>query len=168
MLDILVAMVFVAIIVAIFTVPVGMFNTKMFHGANGSRATGMEVLKAYVPFGNLRYARVLSYGASPVYLVLLILAGLLIVVRLVSVAIFQMVPVLLIFTPWCVIAAFLIWYILAVVNALDFANMLGAGLVTKLFCIICAPLGYYMLAQVVLPYFKAEEENISGTFEAQD
>lgn len=167
-MEILVAVVLGCMLVGIFTIPVGIFNTRMFRGVNGSKPSGSEFLKAYTPFANVRFSRVLAYGSSTVYLVALILCAILIMSRVVALILVGLdigwSVYLFIFTPICVLLAFAIYYILAVVNAIDFGRMIGAGTLTMIMCVIMNPIGYYMLAQQVLPYFKAEENDLSGTF----
>lgn len=167
-MEILVAVVLGLMLVGIFTIPVGIFNTRMFRGVNGSKPRGSEFMKAYAPFANIRFSRVLAYGSSTVYLVALILCFILVLSRVVALVLVWMDigwgVYLFIFTPICVLLAFAIYYILAVVNAVDFGRMIGAGTLTMVLCVVMNPIGYYMLAQQVLPYFKAEENDLSGTF----
>lgn len=168
----IVAFIFVCILAAIFAVPVGMFNTKMYEGNNGFKPTGGEWFKCYIPFANIRYARVLAYGASPVFAVCLIVALIVFLLRFIAIGLVAMdvgfMVYVYMFSAMFPLIAVGIWWVLAAINGVDFGNMLGAGLFTKLFCVILPPLGYYMLSNAVLPYFKAEEVSLGGTFGAEN
>lgn len=172
MVDILVTIGLLIGLLAVFTIPIGMFNTKMFRGLNDEKPGGLEFIKAYIPFYNVRYARVLAYNTSPVFLVFLIFATLLFLTRFVALAMLVMdigfSAYLIVFTPVCVLAALLIWWILAAINAIDFGRMIGVGGLTLLFSALIPPLGYYMLSVNVLPYFKKEETSLHGTFGSED
>lgn len=168
----IIAVLYVAVICAIFTVPVGMFNCRMYEGNNGEKPGGLEKLKAYVPFANIRYARVLAYGSSPIFLIFLLFALFLLLMRFLSIIAVSMDIGFMVYvymvSSMLVMAAFAIWWILAAINGVDFASMLGAGMFTKIFCILLPPLGYYMLSQAVLPYFKAEAVSLNDTFGSQN
>ncbi len=172
MSEIIGGVVFILAIIALFTVPVGMFNVKMFKGSNSTDPTGGEVVKAYLPFVNVRYSRVLAYGTSPVYLGLLIACGVLLLMRAISYALVAaglgVGVYLAFFSSFGSLIAILIWWTLAAVNGIDFCNMLQAGFVTKVACIILPPMGYYFLSNIVLPYFRSEEAVTNDTFGAQD
>lgn len=164
----IVAIMYVAVLAAIFTIPVGMFNTKMYRGNNGEYPHGVDWLKAYIPFGNIRYARVLAYGASPIFGVFLIVAAAIFALRFISIGLVALdigiAMYIYVFSAFFPMAALAIWWVLAAINAIDFGGMLGAGLPTKIVCVVLPPLGYYMLSNAVLPYFKAEEVSMDGTF----
>lgn len=168
MQDILIAVLMFMAVAALFTIPVGLFNTRMFRGLNESRPTGSEFIKAYIPFFNVRYSRVLAYNSSPIYMALLCIAAVLFLLRFVAVGLVAadigFGAYLVILTPITVMLAFVLWYVLAVVNAIDFGRMLGVGTLTMIVCIFCAPIGYYMLSNAVMPYFKKEETSLDGTF----
>lgn len=170
--DVLVAVALFIAIAAVFSIPVGLFNTKMFRGINGSKPGGGQVVRAYLPFVNIRYSRVLAYGSSTVFLVFLCVAAVMLLLRFVAVGLviadIGFGAYLYMITPLCTLGALAIWYVLSVVNAVDFANMLGAGGITKVFCVLCSPIGYYMLSNAVLPYFKREETTVHGTFGAEN
>lgn len=161
---------FIIGIVLIFTVPVGMFNVKMFKGSNSCAPTGGELIKAYMPFVNIRFSRVLAYGTSPVFLACLILIGVVLLVRGLSFVLVGMdigIGVYMaFFSSFLSLAAIALWWVLAAINGVDFANMLQAGFITKLCCVILPPMGYYMLSNVVLPYFRSEEAGVNDTFGA--
>ena len=165
-------LIFILLIIAIFTVPVGMFNTKMFRGSNGAKPTGMELVKAYIPFVNVRYARVLAYGSSNIFLGALIVCGIGLLVRAIAYILVAMnigVGVYLaFFSAFVSLGVLCIWWILAAINGVDFANMLQAGFATKLLCICIPPLGYYMLSNIVIPYFKSAEAGVNDTFGAKN
>lgn len=164
--------IFIVGLIALFTIPIGMFNVKMFKGSNGTNPGGAELLKAYLPFVNIRYARVMAYGTSPVYLGLLILCGVFLLLRAISYALVAagigFGVYLAFFSAFTSLAAIAIWWVLAAVNGIDFGNMLNVGVPTKLCCIILPPLGYYMLSNIVMPYFKSEEVTADATFGAQN
>lgn len=170
MSEVIGGVIFILLIIALFTIPVGMFNVKMFKGSNSCSPSGGELVKAYIPFANIRFARVLAYGTSPIYLALLIMCGVILLVRGLS---FLLVGLnigvgvyIAFFSSFASLLAIAIWWVLAAVNGVDFANMLQAGTVTKICCIILPPMGYYMLSNVVLPYFRSEEAGTNDTFGA--
>lgn len=170
MSEVIGGVIFILLIIALFTIPVGMFNVKMFKGSNSCSPSGCELVKAYIPFANIRFARVLAYGTSPIYLALLIMCGVILLVRGLS---FLLVGLnigvgvyIAFFSSFASLLAIAIWWVLAAVNGVDFANMLQAGTVTKICCIILPPMGYYMLSNVVLPYFRSEEAGTNDTFGA--
>ena len=172
MSEIIGGVVFILAIIAIFTVPVGMFNVKMFKGSNSCSPSGLELIKAYCPFVNIRYSRVLAYGTSPVFLCGLICIGLVLCVRIISIALIGLdvgIGVYLAFySSFASLVAIAGWWVLAAVNGVDFANMLQAGFITKCFCVVLPPMGYYMLSNIVLPYFRAEEVGVHDTFGAKN
>lgn len=148
----------------IIWVPVGMFNLKMFKEHNGSKATGMQALSAFAPFYNICYSRKLAYGKSPIFFVLTTIAVVLFCLRLLSVALVAVVPILLPITALLIWVSLLLYFLLYIINAVDFCRMLGGGFVTLLFCIVVPMLGYYMLSNVVTAYFYKEEDELSGRF----
>lgn len=172
MTDVLIAIGLFIGICAVFTVPVGMFNTKMFRGINGSKPTGGEFLKAYVPFFNVRYARVLAYGSSSVFMIFLCAALVLFLLRFIAIGLIALdigwAVYLFMLSPMLVLLALGIWWVLAIVNAVDFARMLGCGGLTIVMSVLIPPVGYYMLSNNVLPYFRKEESSLHGTFGAED
>lgn len=172
MTDVLIAIGLFIAICAVFTVPVGLFNTKMFRGINGSKPGGGEFLKAYIPFFNVRYSRVLAYGSSSVFMIFLCASAVLFLLRFVAIGLVTLdigwAVYLFMISPVLVLVALLIWWVLAIVNAVDFARMLGCGGLTIFVSIIIPPVGYYMLANNVLPYFRKEETSLNGTFGTTD
>ncbi len=162
--------VFIIAIIALLTVPVGMFNVKMFKGSNGTDPTGGEIVKAYIPFINVRYARVMAYGTSPVFLALLCVCGGILLLRFAAIAMIGagigVGVYLAFFSAFGSMLAIAIWWGLAAVNGVDFSNMLQAGFTTKLMCVVIPPIGYYMLSNIVLPYFRSEEAGVNDTFGA--
>ena len=172
MSEIIGGVVFIIGIIALFTVPVGMFNVKMFKGSNSCDPTGLELIKAYCPFANIRFARVLAYGTSPVFMCGLIICACILCLRLVSIVLVSMDVAIGVyiafFSSFASLAAIAGWWIMAAINGVDFANMLQAGFVTKCFCVILPPMGYYMLSNIVMPYFRAEEVTARDTFGASD
>lgn len=172
MLEIIGGIVFILAIIALFSVPIGLFNVKMYKGSNNSSPTIGQYFKAYFPFVNIRYARVLAYGSSPVFLGLLILCGVLLLLRPIAYILVALDigagVYLAFFSAFGSLAAIGIWWVLAAINGVDFSNMLQAGTLTKIFCIILPPLGYYMLSNIVLPYFRSEEATAYDTFGAKN
>ena len=160
--------IFILLVIALFTVPIGMFNVKMFKGSNSCSPSGGELVRAYMPFVNVRFSRVLAYGTSPAYLGLLILCGAILLVRGLAFLLVGMDigvgAYIAFFSAFASPVAIVVWWTLAAVNGVDFANMLQAGFLTKVACIIIPPLGYYMLSNVVLPYFRSEEAGTYDTF----
>lgn len=164
MAEILVAVGFALVLIAIFSVPCGLFNVKMFRATQESKPGGLELVKAFFPFANILYSRKLCYGKCPVFLSLLIVSVVLLAFRFIALALLTIVPVLIVFSPFAVLASFILYYIIYAANAVDFCRMLGGGGFVLLVCVFCAPLGYYMLSNKVLPYFKTEEDTLSARF----
>lgn len=166
MLDILIAVGLFLVILLLFSIPCGFFNTRMFRGINDSKPTGMEFVKAHMPVYNVCYARKQAYGSNTVHIVLTTLIVILFLMRFLAIALVNFVPILFVFSPFFVIVSVLMYYVLYAVNAVDFARMLGCGGITLIMCILVAPLGYYLMSNQVLPYFKESEDVMSDRFGA--
>lgn len=146
---------------------VGMFNTRMFQAMKGYKADVPFLIKAYVPFANLSAARKLLYGRT-LYTALLGVCGVLAVFRIVSLALVAQVPVLVTYSAVGMIICTVMYYVLYIANAVTFSRLLQCGAGITAVCVILPMVGYYMLAVHVLPYFKREEDKLSGRFEAHD
>ena len=164
MLDILIVILLLLIFYCLVWIPVGLFNLRMFKEHNGSKAGGLEFLKAFCPFYNICFARKLAYGRSPVFFTGVTITIALIVFRLISVALVTVVPILVFISAMTMWLAILIYLAFYIINAIDFGRMLGAGPVTLLASIIIPPLGYYLLLNQVAVYFYKEEDELSGRF----
>ena len=49
MLDVLSVIIVLAVLYAIVSVPVGIFNLKVFQAVHGTKCTGLSILKAFAP-----------------------------------------------------------------------------------------------------------------------
>lgn len=147
-------------IYCVLSLPVAFFNLKCFEVANGYAPSFRESLLAFVPFGNLTYGRKQIYGTSKLFRVLMWVCGILALFRAISLVFSVLLPVSTIAALTCV-ALYIILYIF---NAVDFGRMFGAGVFTMLFCIIVAPVGYYLLSGRILAYYKSVEDEVSDTF----
>lgn len=149
---------------AVFAVPIGMFNAKMYKANNDVKPTGMELVKCYLPIYHLTYAQKLAYGSATLYTVLICIFCVTIILRIIAVAMVAQWPMGVFITSFLVIFGFLCLIAVMIISGLRFAIMLQCGALTKLFCVILPPLGYYMMTQQVMAYFKSEEDELSGRF----
>lgn len=146
---------------------VGMFSTKMFQAMKGYKADVPFLIKAYVPFANISTARKLLYGRT-LFTALLGVCGVLVIFRIVALTLVALVPALVTYSAAGMVMCIVLYYVLYVVNAVTFSRLLQCGAGITAVCIILPMVGYYMLAVHVLPYFKREEDKLSGRFEAHD
>ena len=160
MLDVLSVIIVLAVLYAIVSVPVGIFNLKVFQAVHGTKCTGLSILKAFAPLYNITFARKLAYGKSTVFNVMLLICLLLFVFRVVSIALVSLVPV----PSLVMIACIAIYCILYIINCVDFCRMFNCGLIVTLCGVVVAPIGYYMLSTQVLGYFRSVEDTVSGRF----
>ena len=154
----------VGVLFAIISIPVGMFNTKVFQAINGTKCTGVNFIKAFIPFYNITFSRKLAYNSSGIFIIALIVCLILILFRIVALALVSVVPVLVVFSSFTTIAAILLYWLFYIINAVDFCRMFNCGMLITLCCIILAPVGYYMLSTQVLSYFRSVEDEVSGRF----
>lgn len=164
--NILSTVIVIAVLCGVFSITVGMFNTKLYKAINEEKCSGLEILKAYIPFYNIAYARKLAYGKCTVFNIGFIVCAVLIVFRVAAVILVSTFPILVVYSAFTTYVAILIYAIMYIVNAVDFVRMLNGGFITTLCCVIVAPVGYYMLSNIVIAYFKSVEDKVSGTFEA--
>lgn len=155
-----------AILYSIISIPVGLFNLKVFQSVNGTKCTGLNFLKAFMPFYNITFSRRLVYGKATWFHVLLLVCAVLFLCRIVAIVLVAAFPLLIVFSSIAMVACLALYYALYVINAVDFCRMLNCGLVTTLFSIAVTPIGYYMLSTQVLGYFRSVEDTVSGRFEA--
>ena len=116
MLDVLSVIIVLAVLYAIVSVPVGIFNLKVFQAVHGTKCTGLSILKAFAPLYNITFARKLAYGKSTVFNVMLLICLLLFVFRVVSIALVSLVPVLVVYSSLVMIACIAIYCILYIIN----------------------------------------------------
>ena len=164
MLDVLSVIIVLAVLYAIVSVHVGIFNLKVFQAVHGTKCTGLSILKAFAPLYNITFARKLAYGKSTVFNVMLLICLLLFVFRVVSIALVSLVPVLVVYSSLVMIACIAIYCILYIINCVDFCRMFNCGLIVTLCGVVVAPIGYYMLSTQVLGYFRSVEDTVSGRF----
>ena len=132
MLDVLSVIIVLAVLYAIVSVPVGIFNLKVFQAVHGTKCTGLSILKAFAPLYNITFARKLAYGKSTVFNVMLLICLLLFVFRVVSIALVSLVPVLVVYSSLVMIACIAIYCILYIINCVDFCRMFNCGLIVTL------------------------------------
>lgn len=166
LMDILSTILVVGILYAIVCVPVGMFNAKVFQAVHGAKCTGLSLGKALIPFCNITFSRRLTYGRAPVFRALLLVCVGLLLFRFVALALVTVAPLLIVFSSLTTVACIALYWLLYIVNAIDFCRMFNCGFVIKLACIVLAPVGYYMLSTQVLGYFRSVEDEVSGRFGA--
>lgn len=155
----------VLILCSIVSVTPGFFNLKMFRALQGTRCTGLSAVQAFIPFYNITFSRKLSYGKSTIFDIGFIVCAVLLLFRVASVVLVSKLPVLVVFSSFAMYACLLIFFVMYIVNAVDFCRMLNCGFLTILCCVVVAPVGYYMLSTQVLAYFKEVEDVVRGTFE---
>lgn len=164
MMDVISVIIVLAVLYAIVSVPVGIFNLKVFQAMHGTKCTGLNILKAFTPLYNITFARKLAYSKSPVYNVLLLVCLLLFLFRIVSIVIVSAVPILVVYSSLAMIVCIALYWVLYIINCVDFCRMFNCGLIVTLCGIVAAPIGYYMLSTQVLGYFRSVEDTVSGRF----
>lgn len=167
MMQLVSAIVVLGLTYVAFSMTVGMFNTKMFRAIKGYKADVLFMVQSYVPFLNILTARKLLYGRT-VFTYLMYLCGALAVFRILSLSLITVVPQLIIYSAFAMIACIVLYYALYIINAVIFSRLLQCSAGVTAVCIILPMVGYYLLAVHVLPYFKREEDKLSGTFEADE
>lgn len=150
---------------AILTIPAGMFHCKLYFAVTDMKPSIREVILAYIPFLNIARSRKLAYGGAPVYTALMCVCGGLLLFRGVALFTLTTVPVLYVVSAFGMAACIGLYALLYIVNALDFSRMLDCGVVTCVASVLVAPLGYWLLSNQVLPYFKSVGDEVSGRFE---
>lgn len=168
LLNILSVVLVVAFLYSIICIPVGMFNTKLFMAIHGTKCTGLNRVKAYLPFYNITFSRWLAYGGSMVFSILLLVCALLLVFRFVAIALVASVPILVVYSALTTLGCIALYTLLYIINAVDFCRMFSCGAATMLCCLLIAPVGYYMLSLQVLSYFRNVEDEVSGRFGDQN
>lgn len=164
MMEALSVVIVLAFLYAIVCVPVGIFNLRLFQAINGTKCTGLNFLKAFVPLYNITFARKLAYGKAPAFNVLLALCALLFVFRVSALILVSSFPILVVYSSLIMIACLALYWLLYIVNCVDFCRMLNRGVVTTLCGIVVPPIGYYMLSTQVMGYFRSVEDTVSGRF----
>lgn len=164
MSDVISVLIVVAALAAIIAVPVGIFNVKLFQALNGTKCGGLNLVKAFVPFHNITFARKLAYGRATVYNIVLTVCLLLLLFRAVAIIVVATVPILIVYSSITTIACVLIFWLFYIINAVDFCRMLNCGITVTLCSVVIPPVGYYMLSTQVLSYFRSVEDDMSGTF----
>lgn len=164
LINVLSVIIVVAILYAIISVPVGLFNLKMFQAVHGAKCTGLNFVKAFIPFYNITFSRRLVYGKATGFCIALLLCVIMFLFRVVSLVLVSAVPILIVYSSLVMIACIAFYYILYIINAVDFCRMLNCGVVTMIVSIVVAPIGYYMLSTQVLSYFRSVEDTVSGRF----
>lgn len=154
----------VAILYAIISIPVGLFNLKIFKAVHGAKCTGLNFIKAFIPFYNITFSRRLVYGKTTGFCVALLLCALMCLFRGISLVLVSTAPILIVYSSLVMIACIALYIILYIINAVDFCRMLNCGVVTVIVSIAIAPIGYYMLSTQVLSYFRSVEDTVSGRF----
>lgn len=163
-MNILSVVIVLGVLYGVLCLPVALFNLKVYQAVVGVKCGFPSVLLAFCPFYNIVFARKQVYTKAPIYNILLILCAVLLCFRFISLVMVARVPILVFYSAFCAMAAVVLYYILYIINAVDFAHMFGCGAVTKLMAILVAPVGYYLLSNQVLSYYKSVEDEVSGRF----
>jgi hypothetical protein len=164
-MDIVSICIVVGALYGVFTLPVGLFNMKMYQAVHGYKCAGSQCIALFFPFYNIAFARKLVYGRS-MYGIWVSVCMLFLLFRIASLLLVTIVPVLVVFSAITILVFLCIYYLLYVINALDFCMMLGCGILTFLCCIIITPVGYMVLSTQAVRYFKSVEDEVSGRFTA--
>lgn len=164
MMDVVSVILVLVILYAVISVPVGIFNLKMFQAIHGTKCTGLSFLKAFTPLCNITFARKLAYGRATIFNVVLRICLLLLLFRIVAVVVVSALPILVVYSSLVMIACIALYWILYIINCVDFCRMFNCGVITTLFGIVVPPIGYYMLSTQVLGYFRSVEDTVSGRF----
>lgn len=166
--DIVSVLLVVGALYAVISVPVGMFNTQLYKLSRNTKCSGLERFFAYLPLRNITYARNIAYAGSPAYTwVLRFLAGL-VLLRVIAMGLAQNFPLLLLISSFGMMLAIVVYILLYIINAVDFCRMFCCGALVTICCVVCAPLGYYLLSLKVPGYFKRVEDEVSGRFGTSD
>lgn len=166
MMNVISMIVVIGLLYCVLCVPVGLFNLKVYQAVMGTKCGFPTVLLAFCPLYNIVFPRKYIYNRAPVYTGLLILFTVLMLFRTVAFILVLQVPILYVFSAFASIGAIILYYGLYLFNCFDFARMFGCGILTKLFSIVVPPLGYYLVSNQVLGYYKSVEDEVSGRFTA--
>lgn len=164
MMDVISVILVLAVLYAIVSIPVGIFNLKVFQAIHGTKCTGLSFVKAFIPLYNITFSRKLAYGRATAFNICLVICLLLFLFRIVSVVIVSIAPVLVVYSSLVMIACIAIYWILYIINCVDFCRMFNCGVITTLCGVVVPPIGYYMLSTQVLGYFRSVEDTVSGRF----
>lgn len=154
----------VLILCALISVPVGLFNLKIFQAVHGAKCTGLNFLKAFTPFYNITFSRKLTYGRTPIYNWAMIICAVLLAFRFTALLLVSAVPILVVYSSITTFSCIVLYWGFYLVNAVDFCRMFNCGVVTTLCSIVVPPIGYYMISTQVLGYFRNVEDMVSGRF----
>jgi hypothetical protein len=161
--NILSIVILAALFYLLVSLPVGLFNMRVFQAVNGTKCTGYNRLGAFVPLANITFARKLVYRRT-FWNYILILCAALLLFRIISILTVAYLPVLIVYSSMSTIFCIALYFVLYILNALDFCRLLNCGIVTIVCCIAAPPVGYYMISTQVLRYFKSVEDDVSGRF----
>ena len=166
--NILSALIVLGALYMVISVPVGLVNVKLFKALHGARCTGVNALLAFIPIYNIVFGRKLVYGKATFTKVILALCTALLAFRAISVLLVAAYPILVVYSAITSILVCAVYWLLYIVNAVDLGRMFGVGAITMLCCVLIAPVGYYMLSAQIMAYFRSVEDEVSGTFEAEN
>lgn len=164
MMDVISVVLVLMVLYAVISVPVGIFNLKVFQAIHGTKCTGFSFLKAFTPLYNITFARKLAYGKATVFNVILLVCLLLLLFRVVALILVSTLPILVVYSSLVMIACIALYWVLYIVNCVDFCRMFNCGIITTLCGVVVPPIGYYMMSTQVLGYFRSVEDTVSGRF----
>lgn len=164
MLDIISVLIVLIVLYSIISIPVGLFNIKVFQAIYYAKPSGVNLIKAFLPLYNITFARKLAYGQATVANSVLLVCVLLAAFRIVALVLVSTFPVLIVYSSIVMIACIAMYWALYIFNCVDFCRMFNCGVVTTLCGIVVAPIGYYMLSTQVMGYFRSVEDEVSGRF----
>ena len=164
MMDVISVVLVLMALYAVNSVPVGMFNLKVFQAIHGTKCTGFSLLKAFTPLYNITFARKLAYGKATIFNAILLLCLLLLLFRVVALVLVSTLPILVVYSSLVMIACIALYWFLYIVNCVDFCRMFNCGVITTLCGVVVPPIGYYMMSTQVLGYFRSVEDTVSGRF----
>lgn len=149
-------------------VPVGMFNTALFKAQYGTKCTGMNLVKAYTPITNIIFPRKIVYGTSKGFTALIIVAASLFVFRIAAIFLARNAPLIFLASVLAMYLCILIYAILYIVCAVDFAQMLCPRPIMFITCVILPPAAFYAMSTQVLRYFAEVSDEVTGRFESKE
>lgn len=164
MMDVISVVLVLMALYAVISVPVGIFNLKVFQAIHGTKCTGFSLLKAFTPLYNITFARKLAYGKATIFNAILLLCLLLLLFRVVALVLVSTLPILVVYSSLVMIACIALYWVLYIVNCVDFCRMFNCGVITTLCGVVVPPIGYYMMSTQVLGYFRSVEDTVSGRF----
>ena len=152
----------------ILSVPAGLLITKIKAALSGEKVpNGIKVL-AFLPYINLYVLAGILSERNRVYKIILTLPWVCILFRAVSILLINTAPALIVYSAVAMlvgIALILINYMVITIHA---CTLLQCGWFHYVLALVVSPLEQYILSLKVVPYFKKLEDDVNGTFSAED